>query len=129
MKGETVSEFQTPIPIFRSFDEKLTKEFYVDFLGFDIIFEHRFEPDTPLYFGVRLGDCILHLSEHFGDATPGSAVRIDMPDVKSYCMKLNEKNYKNARPHVQHQTWGYHEMNISDPSGNRLIFGTPCLDR
>jgi len=114
-----------PIPILRSFDEIKAREFYIDFLGFEICFEHRFDAEAPLYMGVRLGDCELHLSEHHGDGTPGSALRIEVEDVNAYCKLLNEKKYKNARPGVMEQVWGYHEMAISDPAGNRLVFCTP----
>ncbi len=117
--------FQPPIPILRSFDETATREFYIGFLGFDVAFEHRFEPELPLYLGVRRGNCVIHLSEHFGDASPGSALRIEVPDVNAYCRSLNEKRYKHARPGVQRQPWGYDDMSISDPSGNKLIFCTP----
>ncbi len=113
-----------PIPIFRSFDEAKAREFYVDFLGFDIVFEHRFEPGTPLYMAVKKGDCELHISEHYGDSTPGSAVRIELPDVHAYSEELNAKRYKHARPGVQKQPWGWYDMTIADPFGNRLIFCT-----
>ncbi|MBY8975046.1 VOC family protein [Rhodobacteraceae bacterium NNCM2] len=116
---------KAPIPILRSFDEAAARAFYLDFLGFELVFEHRFEPDLPLYMGVRLGDCELHISEHHGDATPGSALRIEMPDVHAFCAELNAKKYRNARPGVQTQPWGYHDMTIQDPAGNRLIFCTP----
>ena len=65
-----------PTPILRSFDERRTKGFYVDFLGFEIEFEHRFEPGTPLYLGLRKDGCRLHLSEHYGDGSPGAHVRV-----------------------------------------------------
>ncbi|MEO1291592.1 MAG: glyoxalase superfamily protein [Pseudomonadota bacterium] len=120
-----MNDFSSAVPILRSFDERATKAFYLDFLEFEIVFEHRFEPGAPLYMGVRKGACDLHLSEHHGDSTPGSAVRIDVPDVRSLCEALNAKNYRHARPGVLRQTWGYDEMPISDPSGNRLVFGTP----
>ena len=57
------------IPILRIFDEAKAREFYVDFLGFTIDWEHRFEPGLPLYMQVSKDDCILHLSEHHGDGT------------------------------------------------------------
>jgi len=117
--------FQPPIPILRSFDEGATKAFYIEFLGFEILFEHRFESDSALYLGVKRDDCVLHLSGHHGDSTPGSAIRIDVDDVHSYCHLLNEKKYRHARPGVQSQSWGYDDICISDPSGNRLIFCTP----
>lgn len=115
---------QQAIPIFRSFDEATTKAFYIDFLGYEIEYEHRFDPDAPLFLRIRLGNCILFLSEHHGDATPGGSARIDVSDVHAYCAELNAKNYKNSRPGVISQPWGYDDMTIADPSGNRLIFCT-----
>lgn len=119
---------QSPIPIFRSFDEIKAREFYLDFLGFEILFEHRFDPEAPLYLGLKLGDCELHVSEHFGDATPGSSIRIPMQNVAGYCRALNSKNYRNARPGYQDQPWGWRDMAINDPFGNRLIFCEDAAD-
>lgn len=113
---------QPPIPILRSYDEAATRAFYVDFLGFSVEFEHRFSPGAPLYLSLRRGDCVLHLSEHHGDATPGSALRIETDDLHGYCQYLNAKKYKHARPGVARQDWGFDEMIIQDPAGNRLIF-------
>ena len=113
------------IPVLRSFDEALARACYIDFLGFEIIFEHRFAPDLPLYCAIRLGECVIHLSEHHGDACPGSALRIDVDDVDAYCATLNAKGYPNARPGVVEQPWGYRDMTVTDPFGNRLTFGTP----
>ena len=117
--------FTKPTVIFRSFDEKMTKEFYIDFLGFTLDWEHRFEPGTPLYMQVSLGDCLLHISEHFGDSAPGGHIRIMTNDVASYCSDLNQKKYRNARPGFQDQSWGTRDMTINDPSGNRITFYCP----
>ena len=120
-----MTDARPPIPIMRSFDETSTRAFYLDFLGFEIAFEHRFDPNAPLYMGVRLGACELHLSEHHGDASPGAAVRIEIADVDAYCTALNAKKYKFARPGLQDQEWGWREMSVKDPAGNRLVFCTP----
>jgi len=56
------------IPILRIFDEAKAREFYVDFLGFTVDWEHRFNDDAPLYMQVSRDGCVLHLSEHYGDA-------------------------------------------------------------
>jgi uncharacterized glyoxalase superfamily protein PhnB len=109
-------------PILRIFDEAKAKEFYVDFLGFRVDWEHRFAADLPLYMGISKDDCLIHLSEHFGDGTPGTGIRIDIDDVDAYQQQLLAKQYKHARPGVQNQPWGTREMSISDPFGNRLIF-------
>ena len=50
------------IPVLRMFDIRKAKEFYVDFLGFKVDWEHRFEPELPLYMQVSRGDCLLHSS-------------------------------------------------------------------
>ena len=117
--------FGAPTPILRSFDEARAKAFYIDFLGFELVFEHRFEPGMPLYMAVRQGACELHLSEHYGDATPGSAVRIPVDDVTVYMEVLRGKKFGNARPGVPEETpWGSREITIADPAGNRLTFYT-----
>ena len=110
-----------PIPILRSFDEAKAKEFYVDFLEFKVDWEHRFSQDSPLYMQVSKGDCILHISEHHGDCSPGASLRIEVDDIDGYQKLLNDKRYKNARPGINEQPWG-RDMPIADPFGNRLIF-------
>lgn len=87
-------------------------------------FEHRFGPDMPLYFGVKKDARALHLSEYFGDATLGAALRIEVGDVWAYAKELNAKKYRNARHGMQHQPWGWDDMPNSDPNGNKLIFCT-----
>lgn len=112
-------------PVLRSFDEARTRAFYLDFLGFELVFEHRFGPGMPLYLGVRRGECVLHLSEHYGDAAPGAAVRIACQDVTAYAAALRDKGFGNARPGVpQPMPWGTREFAVHDPSHNRLTFYT-----
>ena len=111
-----------PIPILRIFDEAKAKEFYVEFLGFSVDWEHRFEPELPLYFQVSRGECMLHLSEHHGDSTPGSAVRIPVTDLDAFHAEISSKNYRFARPGIEDQPWGLREVIIGDPFGNRLVF-------
>jgi catechol 2,3-dioxygenase-like lactoylglutathione lyase family enzyme len=119
----------TVTPILRCFDEAKTREFYVDFLGFEIDWEHRFEPDLPLYMQVSRDGCVLHLSEHHGDCCPGAAIRVATTDVDAYRAELIGKQYRNARPGVEEMPWGSREMSINDPFGNRLVFFTALADR
>lgn len=115
--------FAAPIPILRSFDEAKTKEFYLDFLGFQIEFEHRFHDGAPLYMGVKKGDCVLHISEHFGDSVPGIGLRIQVPDVSAYMQELRDKRYRHANPgEPELMDWGTRDIVIQDPNGNRLCF-------
>ena len=112
----------TTIPVLRIFDEAKAREFYVDFLGFSVDWEHRFEEGMPLYMGVSRGGSILHLSEHHGDATPGGAVRIVSDDLDGYHAELTAKNYKYYRPAIDDTPWNTRDMSVTDPFGNRLTF-------
>ena len=111
------------IPILRIFDEAKAREFYRDFLGFKVDWEHRFGVDYPLYAQVSRDACTLHLSGHHGDATPGSAIRIETAELAEFCAGLRAKNYHPCRPGDPAPTpWGTREITLTDPFGNRLIF-------
>jgi hypothetical protein len=117
---------KAPIPILRSFDEAKTKQFYLGFLGFQLNWEHRFGENFPLYLQVSRGACVLHLSEHFGDAAPGSALRIETSGLEEYVAGLRAQDYRHAKPGPPALTeWKTKELTITDPSGNRLIFFEP----
>jgi catechol 2,3-dioxygenase-like lactoylglutathione lyase family enzyme len=115
--------FSRTTPILRIFDEAKAKEFYVDFLGFKVDWEHRFEPDLPLYMQISKDGCILHLSEHHGDCCPGAAVRIETTELDALHAELTAKHYKYYRPGIEEVPWG-RDMSIKDPFGNRLTFTT-----
>lgn len=115
-------EFGESIPVFRVFDESKAKEFYVDFLGFEVEWEHRLEDGLPLYFEISRDDVKIHLSEHHGDCCPGAAVRIEIDSLTDLHGELNNKYYGFARPGIEDTPWGTKEMSIKDPFGNRLTF-------
>jgi len=114
--------FGKTTPILRIFDEAKAREFYVDFLGFTVDWEHRFEPGLPLYMQLSKDECVLHLSEHYGDCSPGAAIRIETSELDDYHSELASKNYKYARPGVEKMPWGTRDMSVKDPFGNRLTF-------
>lgn len=113
--------FDKSIPILRSFDETKAREFYLDFLGFSVEFEHRFEADLPLYLGITRNGLQLHLSEHHGDASPGSTVFIPMQNIELLRDELQAKRYGYGRPDIVEQGWGK-VLEVYDPFGNRLRF-------
>jgi uncharacterized glyoxalase superfamily protein PhnB len=118
-----MATFHQVVPVLRVFDTALAHAFYVDFLGFQIEFEHRFGDNFPLYCGVSLSGCRLHLSEHHGDATPGAHVRIETTGVVAYAVALAAKDYRYTKPGGPQETpWGTLELTVTDPFGNRLTF-------
>jgi hypothetical protein len=117
--------FRTAIPILRIFSVEKAKEFYVDFLGFAIDWEHRFGENFPLYAQVSRSGLKLHLSEHHGDASPGATLFIGMQGIAEYHRELTAKNYRYNKPGIEDAPWNARVMEVSDPFGNRLRFSEP----
>jgi catechol 2,3-dioxygenase-like lactoylglutathione lyase family enzyme len=111
-------------PVLRMFDVAKALEFYVGFLGFEEKWRHQLDGDAPIYLGLERDGLHLHLTEHFGDASPGSHVRIEVEDVQRLCSDLDAKAYRHARPQLEERPWGNREITIPDPFGNRLTFWT-----
>lgn len=109
-------------PLFRIFDETKAKEFYIDYLGFSLGFEHRFEPDLPLYMEVTLGSLVIHLTEHYGDCSPGAAIRVEMEELIAFHTRLLEQKFKFSRPGIEKTPWHTREVTVTDPFGNRIMF-------
>jgi hypothetical protein len=74
----------------------------------------------PLYMQISKDCCIIHLSEHHGDGSPGAAMRIDTNDLGAFQEQLLAKDYKYARPGIEETPWGSRDMSVHDPFGNRL---------
>jgi catechol 2,3-dioxygenase-like lactoylglutathione lyase family enzyme len=113
------------IPILRIFDVNKAREFYLDYLGFRVDWEHRFEPDLPLYMQVSRGDLIIHLSEHYGDAAPGSTVLVHVSGIEELHRELLGKQYRHARPGLEKRDWGVMQVVLTDPFHNRIVFNEP----
>ena len=110
------------IPVVRIFDEEKAREFYVDFLEFNVDWEHPFEEDFPLYMQISKDSIHIHLTGHHGDRCPGSAIIIDMEGLESYRQNLLDKRYKHSRPGYRRTERNTIEMTIADPFGNRVTF-------
>jgi catechol 2,3-dioxygenase-like lactoylglutathione lyase family enzyme len=112
------------IPILRVFDYDKAIEFYINWLGFKVDWQHM--PDgLPIYFQISLRDIAFNLSEHHGDASPGSHIRIlGFEGLKEYHKTLIDQKYKYNRPGLNHPEWNPDaiEMTVHDPFGNRITF-------
>ncbi|WP_288588047.1 glyoxalase superfamily protein [uncultured Methylobacterium sp.] len=113
--------FHRTSPILRIFDVAKAREFYCGFLGFAVTLEHRHEPGLPLYMAVERAGLELHLSEHHGDASPGSTAFVRMTGVRDFHAELIAKNYGYGRPGLERLPWG-DQMEVHDPFGNRIRF-------
>ena len=115
-------EMLQTIPILRIFDVAKAREFYVGFLGFSVDWEHRFDDRAPLYMRISRGGLVLHLSEHHGDACPGSTVFVRMTGLDEYHREITAKGYGYMRPGIEPMPWNARVMTVTDPFGNRIRF-------
>jgi catechol 2,3-dioxygenase-like lactoylglutathione lyase family enzyme len=118
----TGPDFRDTIPIQRIFAVDKAMEFYVGFLGFKVDWEHRFEPGMPLFMQVSLAGIVIWLSEHHGDATPGSHVVFKVRGLAAWHREISAKAYGNARPGIGPHIGGGTCVSVTDPSGNTLEF-------
>ncbi len=114
-----------PVPVLRSHDEALARGFYVQWLGFEVEWEHRFEPGLPLYCRLRRGDAALDLSEHHGDGTPGTVAWIPVANLRALRDELAQRPYAKLRPGIDKRAPGGPTMTLTDPFGNVLRFCEP----
>jgi Glyoxalase superfamily protein len=82
-------QFQLAISIWRIFWVAKATEFYCDYLSFWVDFEAR--RAREVYMQVCHRKLILHLSEHHGDASPGSTAFVPITNIKAYHAELGAK--------------------------------------
>jgi catechol 2,3-dioxygenase-like lactoylglutathione lyase family enzyme len=109
------------IPVLRSFDAAKAREFYLDWLGFQLDWQHG-GADTPSYWQISRAGVLLHLSAHHGDACPGAKVLIECAGLKDFHRSLLAKQYKYNRPGLETEEWRAQTVTVHDPFGNRLVF-------
>jgi catechol 2,3-dioxygenase-like lactoylglutathione lyase family enzyme len=118
-------KLQAAIPLFRIFDYALAKAFYIDWLGFQIDWEHQFAPAMPRYLQVSRDSLILHLTEHFGDCCPGAKAFVHTDDVEALHRELRQRPNPNMNPGLEEAPWGARIIEVIDPFGNRICFNQP----
>jgi hypothetical protein len=103
------------VPILRVADAGVAARWYAR-LGFTVEFEHRFEPHLPAYVGIRREASQIHLSEHQGDARPGTLVFVWVDDVDGIAAEFGVT--------ADDAPWG-REISLTDPDQNRLRIAQP----
>jgi catechol 2,3-dioxygenase-like lactoylglutathione lyase family enzyme len=106
-------------PFLRVADAQASAEFY-KLLGFEPLWEHRFEPGLPLFLAIGSDDGRIFLSEHRGDARPDTLLYLSVPDVDALFERLRAAGVELAPP--EDAPWGP-ELALTDPDGNRLRVG------
>lgn len=89
-------------------------------LGFEQVFEHRFEPHLPAYVGIRRDGAQIHLSEHTGDANPHGLVYLWVDDIDAVAAEFGVA--------TDDQPWA-REVLLTDLDGNRVRVAQPAGER
>ena len=121
MTDKASTDIRPAIPVIRIFDLEKAQQFYLDYLGFSVDWEHRHEEDFPTYMQISRSGCVLHLSEHHGDATPGSTCFVPITGAMALHQELGDRRYRNIKPSLEAMPWGL-QITVTDPFGNRLRF-------
>lgn len=115
---------QTVIPQLRITNAEKSLRFYVDGLGFEVDWKHRFAPGMPLFAQLTREGQTIFLTEHRGDCQTGGAVYFVVPDVDACAEDFRLRGIPPTSD-PEDAPWGRREMLIVDPDGNRLRFANP----
>ncbi len=117
---------QKVIPSFRITDYTASKAFYVDQMGFKVDWEHRFEPDFPVFVQITKDDMTLYLTEHTGDCQTGGLIHLFVPNVDNWYDELKIKKDIHITSPPNEDIEGLRMMTVTDPDGNQLRICTRC---
>ena len=109
---------QEGIPILRVQSVERAAAWYAQ-LGFTKEWEHRFEPGMPAFASIARGRGRIYLSEHEGDAVPGTLVYIRHSELDALAEQLGQCPTE--------VPWG-RELKVEDLDGNRLRISDPIDD-
>jgi catechol 2,3-dioxygenase-like lactoylglutathione lyase family enzyme len=118
---------QRVIPALRITEYARSKAFYVERLGFELEWEHRFEPHFPVFMSVVRDGMRLYLSEHAGDCQVGGLVHFVIGDVDAWHHEFQRQGVQATDP--PNNGLGFRNMTITDPDGNQLRFMEPSSKR
>ncbi|MFQ4138602.1 glyoxalase superfamily protein [Nodosilinea sp. PGN35] len=114
---------QRVIPALRITQYERSKAFYLDQLGFELEWEHRFAPHLPVFMAVVCDRMRLYLSAHAGDCQVGGLVHFVVPEVETWHQDFLKRGVPVTVP--PNNDLGFWQMTIADPDGNQLRFMEP----
>jgi len=110
---------QRVMPTLRITDYATSKKFYNAGLGFQIDWEHRFEPGFPVFMQVSRDGLAFFLTEHTGDCPVGGLIHLYVPDVDAWFGEFRQKGVPVKEP-PNESLQGLRSMTVLDLDGNKL---------
>jgi uncharacterized glyoxalase superfamily protein PhnB len=110
---------QRTVPILCIDNYEEAKAYYVDWLGFKIDWEFRFESTFPVYMQVSRDGLVFHLSEHKGGKFGPAMCHVEVDDLDALIAE-----WKGRRPdftqEIEIAPWNAKHLSLKDPFGNML---------
>ena len=86
------------MPTLRMTDYARSKQFYVEGLGFQFDWEHRFQPGFPVFAQVSRDGLAFFLTEHTGDCPVGGLIHLYVPDVDAWFEECQRNGIRVQEP-------------------------------
>ena len=118
---------QRVMPTLRMTDFTRSKQFYVDGLGFQVDWEHRFESGFPVFAQVSRDGMAFFLTEHTGDCPVGGLIHLYVNDVDAWFDEFRRRNIRVQEP-PNEDLPGLRSMMVVDPDGNKIHICTRLPD-
>ncbi len=121
--GRSSPEFVRIVPTLRieSYEEAVAH--YVEWLGFELDWEWRAEPDSPVIMHISRDDQSLFLQEH-GDCSVGTNLLLVVTDLDALADEWNVRR-PNSVTVVLGAPFDIREIHLTDPFGNHMTFQQP----
>lgn len=109
---------QQVIPAFRITNYTRSKMFYKR-MGFQVDWEHRFEPHFPVFAQISKDKMAIYLTEHTEDCQVGGLIHFFVPNVDNWYSELNNTKDVHIEP-PNEDLEGLRMITVVDPDGNQL---------
>src|SRR5262245_17871125 len=103
---------QRVVPALRMTNYDRSKAFYVDLLGFRVEWEHRFEPNFPVFMSIARDGMQIYLTEHRGDCQVGGLVHFVIKDVQACFREFAARGVKPTE--LPNNDLGFLNMTVTD---------------
>lgn len=89
-------------------------------MGFQIDWEHRFEPNFPVFAQITRDEMTIYLIEHTGDCQVGGLIHLFVPDVDDWYSGIKEKKEIQIMESPSEDLEGLRMMTVVNPDENQL---------
>lgn len=116
------------IPILPMDDPQVAKRFYVESLGFRLLFEVSYphDPAGGTIIGLERGNARLHLDAPMSGHGRDACVYLEVKDADALYQEWKSKVEIRTPP--QNQAWGARTFDVIDPFSNTLFVVGPAVD-